>query len=200
MNEKMDLRVLRTKKSITKGFLSLLNTKGYERITIQDIADEAFINRNTFYLHYVDKEDLMHKLTAESLAHLGTLLPEQKVNLLDQENIRSLIKDVLRAIQQDSDFYQIMMDNSGSTFFNEEFKLFLMSHMYLGIIGTDSTKKEGTAAPHMQIYMEYILSGFLGLARYCFKENIDLSTDQVTEMIFSLIYGNTLSIMSVSQK
>jgi AcrR family transcriptional regulator len=200
MTQKIDLRVLRTKKAISQAFLTLVNSKGYERITIQDISDEAFINRNTFYLHYIDKEDLMHKLTAEALEQLSTLLPKQKVNLFDQENIRKLIQDVLRAIQHDRHFYQTMIHTSGSSFFSEAFTLFLKSYISMSIVDTDSAKEDLGADTHTQIYMEYILSGFLGLARFCFKEGIDLSTKYVSELVFSLIYGNTLTILNVSKK
>ncbi|WP_256706446.1 TetR/AcrR family transcriptional regulator [Paenibacillus sp. FSL R7-0337] len=55
MNKKTDLRIIRSKHSIKKAFIELLTEKGYEGITIQDIADKAMINRNTFYLHYQNK-------------------------------------------------------------------------------------------------------------------------------------------------
>jgi len=69
--------------------------------------------------------------------------------------------------------------------------------MYMSLVGVDATKQEGAVDVHAQIYIEYILSGFLGLARYCFKESVDLSTDYVAELVFSLIYGNILTIISV---
>lgn len=40
MDKKTDLRVLRTKQSIRKAFFELIQEKGYEAITIQDIADQ----------------------------------------------------------------------------------------------------------------------------------------------------------------
>ncbi len=58
MSKKTDLRVIRTKKSIKRALLGLLKEKNYNKITIQDISEEAIINRNTFYLHYLDKDDL----------------------------------------------------------------------------------------------------------------------------------------------
>jgi AcrR family transcriptional regulator len=54
MLKKTDLRVIRTKKMIKESFIDLIQEKGYESITIRDIADHALINRATFYLHYVE--------------------------------------------------------------------------------------------------------------------------------------------------
>ncbi|UHA62047.1 TetR/AcrR family transcriptional regulator [Metabacillus litoralis] len=70
MGKKTDLRVLRTKKLIKEALLKLIQEKSFESITIQDIADEALINRATFYLHYQDKYDLLEQVSNTYLQEL----------------------------------------------------------------------------------------------------------------------------------
>jgi AcrR family transcriptional regulator len=70
MKQKEDLRITRTKKRIKDALIQLLQEKSYEQITIQDIADKAMINRNTFYLHYLDKADLLEKISKIGRAHV----------------------------------------------------------------------------------------------------------------------------------
>jgi AcrR family transcriptional regulator len=41
----------------------LLKEKEFEAISVQEIADEATLNRNTFYLHYPDKANLLLAMT-----------------------------------------------------------------------------------------------------------------------------------------
>ena len=53
-----DLRVIKTRKNIELSFLKLLSKKTFDQITIQNILDEALINRTTFYKHYADKYEL----------------------------------------------------------------------------------------------------------------------------------------------
>lgn len=48
MNQQ-DLRVIKTKKNIEESFLRLLEKKSFSEITVQNILDEALINRSTFY-------------------------------------------------------------------------------------------------------------------------------------------------------
>ena len=63
MGNKTDLRVKRTHKMIVEAFVRLLEKeKNYESITIQAIADEAMINRATFYAHFKNKEDLYEQI------------------------------------------------------------------------------------------------------------------------------------------
>ncbi|MDP4106901.1 MAG: helix-turn-helix domain-containing protein, partial [Bacillota bacterium] len=58
---KVDRRVLKSQEVIKKAFIELLNEKGFDKMTIQDISDRANVNRRTVYLHYLDKFDLLDK-------------------------------------------------------------------------------------------------------------------------------------------
>jgi AcrR family transcriptional regulator len=55
----MDRRVRRTRELLRRALLSLIQEKGYDRVTVQDILDRADIGRSTFYAHYRDKDDLL---------------------------------------------------------------------------------------------------------------------------------------------
>lgn len=57
--EKVDRRVRRTRALLGQALRDLIVTKPYETITIQDITDQADLNRATFYLHYASKEELL---------------------------------------------------------------------------------------------------------------------------------------------
>jgi AcrR family transcriptional regulator len=62
--ENTDPRVLRSRQMLMGSLLRLLNRKEFEDISIQEIADEATLNRATFYLHYPDKNALLQAMTA----------------------------------------------------------------------------------------------------------------------------------------
>jgi AcrR family transcriptional regulator len=59
MGELQDRRVARTQRSLTEALFSLMQSKGYDRITVQDIIDRADVGRSTFYAHYETKDDLL---------------------------------------------------------------------------------------------------------------------------------------------
>ncbi|HDZ5882588.1 TetR/AcrR family transcriptional regulator, partial [Staphylococcus aureus] len=49
-----DLRVVKTRASIKKAFMTLLFEKDFDTISIKEITEFAQIGRKTFYLHYID--------------------------------------------------------------------------------------------------------------------------------------------------
>lgn len=78
---KPDRRIRKTRQAIFTAFLDLLNAKGYENITVQDIIDQADVGRSTFYAHYDSKETLLQELTQELFHHLFER--KQQVSLED---------------------------------------------------------------------------------------------------------------------
>jgi AcrR family transcriptional regulator len=62
--ENTDPRVLRSRQMLMESLLRLLTCKEFDNISIQEIADEATLNRATFYLHYPDKNALLQAMTA----------------------------------------------------------------------------------------------------------------------------------------
>src|ERR1700761_2285604 len=64
VEENTDPRVLRSRQMLMEALLRLLTRKEFDYISIQEISDEATLNRATFYLHYPDKNALLQAMTA----------------------------------------------------------------------------------------------------------------------------------------
>jgi AcrR family transcriptional regulator len=58
-----DPRILRSRGMLMDALARLLMKKEFEDISVQEIADEASLNRATFYLHYPDKNALLQAMT-----------------------------------------------------------------------------------------------------------------------------------------
>jgi AcrR family transcriptional regulator len=59
----MDPRIVRSRRMLMEALGKLLIKKEFEDISVQEIADEATLNRATFYLHYPDKNALLQAMT-----------------------------------------------------------------------------------------------------------------------------------------
>jgi AcrR family transcriptional regulator len=68
--ETVDPRVRRTRLSLQQALGRLLETKEFEKISVQDIADAATLNRATFYDHYEDKFALLECMVAGQFLEL----------------------------------------------------------------------------------------------------------------------------------
>ncbi|WP_342661867.1 TetR/AcrR family transcriptional regulator [Salinicoccus carnicancri] len=78
--EKIDPRVMRTRKLITDSFISLSGEKEFKNITVKDITEKAMINRATFYYHFEDIYDLLEMaLTEVLMVNLGRKAYEDSI-------------------------------------------------------------------------------------------------------------------------
>jgi len=57
--ETVDPRIRRTRQLLQQALEKLLEKKEFDKISVQDIADLATVNRATFYDHYNDKSELL---------------------------------------------------------------------------------------------------------------------------------------------
>ncbi len=68
--EGLDPRVKRTRHLLRRALVALLAEKGFEEISVQDLAERATVNRVTFYDHFADKYALLDSLIGENFREL----------------------------------------------------------------------------------------------------------------------------------
>ncbi len=59
---KNESKYFNTAKKIDDSFLSFLEKKDFEYITVKDVCARANVNRSTFYLHYENLIDLVEEI------------------------------------------------------------------------------------------------------------------------------------------
>lgn len=121
MDKQQDLRVIRTKASIKKAMFDLLNEKPFEKITVRDIAKSAMINRATFYLHYLDKYDLIDNIELDVLNEMNDAMA-----YITEKSIRTAINSggplphilpILEYIENNGSFFTLIDNNNRNYIF-----------------------------------------------------------------------------------
>ena len=130
----MDARAEFTKSIILEAFLSLLQIKSANRITVTELVAKAGINRSTFYKHYLDIPDLLEKTELALLETLRAMIREQ---LRSTNDLEYSLAQFLAFIQNDGHRYIPLGSDNGDpslaakTFFllYEEVYPFLAEHL-----------------------------------------------------------------------
>jgi len=75
-----DPRILRSRRMLMDSLVRLMKKKEFEDISVQEIADDAKLNRATFYLHYPDKNALLQAMTG---ARFRDLIERRAISFTD---------------------------------------------------------------------------------------------------------------------
>ena len=78
MSKIKDRRIAKSEKAIQTAFLEMLLDVGFDAITVKEMTEKADISRKTFYLHYLDKYDLLNGIVDEMIRELTDLCEKKK--------------------------------------------------------------------------------------------------------------------------
>ncbi len=101
-------RIRITKRMLREALIRLLGKKPIEKIRVQELCQEAQINRTTFYKYYGNQYDLMNEIQAEFLQQVEKHFadddnPKNLVNVLAYMNEqRVLCLALIQTISDDS--------------------------------------------------------------------------------------------------
>ena len=62
-----EMKVARTQQLLKETLIQLMSETSFEKITVRDLTAKAQLSRGTFYIHYLDKYDLMEKIQNDLL-------------------------------------------------------------------------------------------------------------------------------------
>ncbi|MED4586818.1 TetR/AcrR family transcriptional regulator [Brevibacillus choshinensis] len=83
MVSKQEMRSEETKKAILTAAAELFSVKGFDAVSIREIAKAAGCSHTTLYIYFTDKEALLHQLSVEPLQ----ALQQQMENVLSQHTL-----------------------------------------------------------------------------------------------------------------
>jgi AcrR family transcriptional regulator len=113
--EKKDRRIEKTQKSIKDALINLLEEKDASKITIKELAENANINRKTFYMHYSSIDDIFDKIANEAVEKFLLVLDKCEF-FYDQFDAYTFFTTLNNVLTEDFDFYQKLVHTDSHNF------------------------------------------------------------------------------------
>lgn len=179
----------KTKQLIQNSFLHILEGKPFEAITIGDIAKTAQINRGTFYLHYIDKFDLLEQMEQQLFTELGTHVDELQSLYLSarsyEQEQEKLAHALFSFIETQAPTLKIFLSDHGRAGFHIRFKNAFSSKVSYNLQQHESFHM------HLNVPLEYfisfITSAFLGLIEQWIQNDLDKTPQEMTALYMDII-------------
>jgi AcrR family transcriptional regulator len=191
---------MRTRKLITQAFFTLLRKKKFEKISIQEIADAAMINRATFYAHYADKQDLYDRLIDDFLIEFTQILDDS--DAIDGANvhvheIEEILTRFYEFIRENPEVAQIIIDKSQDEALIERF-LDILNERYSELFDKLEVRERDVIVP-TDFVISYISSILVGTLKW-WTNNHTMRARDFAHLIIKLISNGHLTVLGVNIK
>ena len=178
MNDKIDLRILKTEEAIKNTFKDMIVEMPYEKITIKELCERALINRKTFYLHYSSIDDLLEEFQNE-------IAEEYFDRIKDFDHIKEvdkIIKTFFLFSEEKGLFYEKINCNSNYNYIQQQTnnKLSIKSKDNFQSIRNFDTEKQN-------IILSFVNSATLGIYRQWIKDGKKIPVEKIIDITTILI-------------
>jgi AcrR family transcriptional regulator len=185
MAARPDRRVERTRQLIRAAFRELLEEKGYEALTVQDIIERANVGRATFYAHFDNKDELF----ASGFDELRALLTARQRAALSRggaagERVLGFTDDLFVHANEYREVFHTMMGKQSGVVVQR-----LLRKLLVDLVRDDvkvATENGATSAVTIEAVAQFIAGGLFGLLIWWLDARPRLSAAEVSAMFRQL--------------
>ncbi|WP_010621212.1 TetR/AcrR family transcriptional regulator [Paucilactobacillus suebicus] len=198
MPKTQDLRVVRTRKMIFDAFVRLVNEYGIDRITVQQIADEAMINRATFYAHFRDKQDLYDQIF-DTVMQSFEIFTKADIFVGDNElhlaTLEKTLTEVFENLEQQKELFYLICDGSKRVELMQRLQQ-MLSDTTSEFLTNLKIEQNGKVVPNEFIF-SYITSTLMGTLNWWLKEDKEFRPDHLAHFMIQLIENSHLTVLGI---
>lgn len=184
--EILDKRCRKTRKAIKTSLIKLMSEKDITDITITEIAEEADINRKTFYAHYRDINDILDEIENDLIEKLFRILDNADI-LKSMYNPYPLLKELTGEINKDFEFYKLLVQSKDYNRLLDKIKG-VFKEKFLEL----SRETIKTDRDILCFIIDFISSGITSVYKEWFSSERNISLEQLSKSL-SMLIGNGLN-------
>ena len=177
-DKKANLKVINTKRKLSRSFISLLTSKSITEIDVSELCEKAGINRTTFYKHYASLYHLLDELIVQFFKRIETLF----LSFSSGENTTSKVAYLLKYLKQNREFVTIIMNNNSFSSISERL---IQLNFICNLINTNIQYRKNAYVSE-DYYVDFIISGWIAAIRRWVNENCDLDENTLARLLTSI--------------
>lgn len=183
---KTDPRVLRTRALLRNALMDLIPEKGYDAITVKDIAERATLNRATFYLHYRDKDDLLYHGMREVLDELNPdhPLPDGSAGHFNYDSTLNTIRSDFEHVGQHAAFYRVMLGENAVWKFVHQ----LQDYVYEQTLSRlrDFQGEQAGSEAEFELVLRHMSAAYVGVIHWWVENDMPYTPSEMADKLVAI--------------
>lgn len=163
----MDRRITRSKRALRDALIALMEERGFDGFTVNDLCERADLNRGTFYNHFHDKDELLATLEDEVMADLDCLQARlRQLTVQELLKYRTLKKplpflvDLFEYLHGQGDFLHAVLGAGGDVRFGPRLRDSVCTNLIQSIL---HERYRNDPTPFVQYYVAFFAAAYLGV-------------------------------------
>jgi AcrR family transcriptional regulator len=180
-----DRRIQRTRRALEQALLDLIAEKGYDAVTVQDLIDRADVGRSTFYMHYLDKEQLLLTRVDELRAFLREQQQAASGSMEPAERVLGFSQAMLEHAGEHHKLYTAMVGKRGGAVIQR-----VISAVVADLVRAELTAARGRVrGPEVptEVIVEYTVAAFMALLGWWMDNDMPCSAAEMDSLVRRLI-------------
>lgn len=191
---KTDRRYQKTERRLKQAMLTLIRTKAFHDIRIEDLVTQADVARKTFYAHYENKQQL---LWSSLETHFQEL--EKHTNDLNADtllmNDKPLSYPIFKHVEEYAVFYRHMFTQEDDTHFIHQFWDYIAIQSYVKHQPLRDIAPFMTVPP--KLIAQMLAGALLGSLRWWLQTDMSDSAEQMAYRFSQVIAPGVLQSMGL---
>ena len=182
--KKVDIRIIKTRKFIREAVLRLLSQKKIEEISITELAEEAQINRKTFYNYYQSVSDVVEEIENDTVEKFVLAIKSTDWYNGDTLDFHKLFLCITEAVCDNMDFFGYLLNVSKT------------SRLIVKIETRLKEKGKAYFSKYIEVdedlialVMDYVVSGMFSVYRRWFQSGRRMSVNDVAKSVGVMSLG-----------
>lgn len=187
-----DRRITRSKRALRGALIALIEERGLDAITVNDLCERADLNRGTFYNNFHDKENLLTALENEVLAEVALLQARmQSVTLGDMLAFRvagrpvPVLVDLFEYLRGESDFLRAVLGSGGDVRFGPRLREAVCENLVQNIL---HEKYRTNPTPFVCYYVAFYASAYLGIIARWVENGCPETPEEMARIAMRLLF------------
>ena len=187
-----DRRIARSRRALRAALIELMEERGLDAVSVNDLCARADLNRGTFYNHFPDKDDLLTTLEDEVIDDLERIQEQmQSLTVMDLVRYRTrkqplpFLVDLFDYLREQGDFLHAVTGPGGDIRFAPRLRDSVCANLIQTIL---HERYRNDPAPFVQYYVAFYASAYLGVIERWIETGMQESSEEMALIAMRLFF------------
>lgn len=187
-----DRRIARSKRALRSALIELIEERGLDDVSVNDLCVRADLNRGTFYNHFHDKDDLVTTLEDEVISDLERIQEQMKdLTVMDLVRYRMrkqplpFLVDLFDYLREQGDFLHAITGPGGDIRFAPRLRDSVCANLIQTIL---HERYRANPTPFVQYYVAFYATAYLGVIEHWIETGMQESSEDMALIAMRLFF------------